>query len=271
MLTVAYTVLDGEILGETTASGHRDYLVDPLGSVIGMIDSSQTISEPREFWPYGQQASGTAPAVGALTFVGAQGYMVDHAGFYVRMRYYRDEIGAWMSLDSLWPVEPAYSYCNCMPNIYIDPSGMQFGNDVLDRWGHDMENSLRRGWEKWCNAFKTCGDCASQLLVSAGIDNRTHDCHHGFTHCMTCCVLADNFGDNCAIDMQNLQNAMQFWKDKLVHAERMKQCKSGLGKPASQSCDSYCRAKHGTPNRKPSCADQVYPGSFYIPDGCKTK
>lgn len=117
MLAVEYTILDGEIIAEATPTSHHDYLLDPLGSVIAKIDSLQTITEPREFWPYGQLASGTAPAIGALTFVGSQGYMVDHAGFYVRMRTYADNLGAWRSKDLLWPDEMAYEYS------YSDPVG----------------------------------------------------------------------------------------------------------------------------------------------------
>ena len=133
MLAVEYTILDGEIIAEATPTSYHDLLIDPLGSVIGRIDSSQAITEPREFWPYGQQASGTAPAIGALTFVGSQGYMVDHAGFYVRMRTYVDDLGAWRSLDPLWPEESSYQYCKSSPTFVIDPYGMSAENETLKR------------------------------------------------------------------------------------------------------------------------------------------
>jgi len=54
------------------------------------------------------------------------GYYGDSPGrVYVRARYLRPSLGRWLTVDSLWPNESAYSYALMNPVTYIDKSGLK--------------------------------------------------------------------------------------------------------------------------------------------------
>ena len=51
---VTYTTFGGTIVHEARGGVHRDYMRDPLGSTVGLIDSSQTVTDTFEYWPFGE-------------------------------------------------------------------------------------------------------------------------------------------------------------------------------------------------------------------------
>ena len=63
MATVRYTVIDGEVLSESRGGVKRDYVPDPLGSTVALLDNTQTKTDTFSYWPYGEEASrtGTTP------------------------------------------------------------------------------------------------------------------------------------------------------------------------------------------------------------------
>jgi RHS repeat-associated protein len=123
-MAVRYTVMDGEILSETRNGVQRDYLPDPLGSTVALLDSSQDKTLEVSYWPYGEIASISGTGDTPLLFVGTLGYYRDQANrTYVRARPYRQDLGQWMTVDPLWPIQQAYTYALNAPTSRVDPSG----------------------------------------------------------------------------------------------------------------------------------------------------
>lgn len=123
----AYNTVNGQILGETSASGARplDYQLDALGSVVGTIKTNGTLENTYRYAGYGQQVSKTGLGSDPkFLWVGGWGY---RAGIliYIRARHYSQFIGSWASIDPLWPHEPQYCYVSGIVASIADPSGTQ--------------------------------------------------------------------------------------------------------------------------------------------------
>src|SRR3972149_5250405 len=99
-----YILLDGEVLGVKHSGSRYLYVPDPLGSVHHMLDSSQAKAASFDYWPYGEVASKEGAEDTYLQFVGSLGYhaiMTNQA--YVRARWYRPDLGRWMTQDPVGP------------------------------------------------------------------------------------------------------------------------------------------------------------------------
>ena len=77
MGVVNYTVLDGEIISENRNGVERDYVPDPQGNTVALMDSNQTITDTFNYWPYGEQQSRTGTTPTPFRFVGTRGYYRD--------------------------------------------------------------------------------------------------------------------------------------------------------------------------------------------------
>jgi hypothetical protein len=74
-----------------------------MGSVVGHINSSGSITNAYAFWPYRESSGGTRPS-GTFQWVGSLGYYADPGTrTYIRAREYEQSIGSWLQLDPLWP------------------------------------------------------------------------------------------------------------------------------------------------------------------------
>jgi len=69
MATTRYTVIDGEILSENRAGVKRDYVPDPLGSTLALLDSTQTQTDTFSYYPYGEVASRTGTTATPFQYV----------------------------------------------------------------------------------------------------------------------------------------------------------------------------------------------------------
>ncbi len=119
-------LLEGEVVGHVKGSEKRDYIVDPLGSVVAYLNSSQTLTDQFEYWPYGEMVAEIEAGTEPFLWVGSLGYFRDSdLRTYIRAREYRQDLGSWMQLDPLWPWEPAHVYSGSTPAGVIDPSGLQ--------------------------------------------------------------------------------------------------------------------------------------------------
>ena len=117
-------VLEGEVVGHVKGSEKRDYIVDPLGAVVAYLNSSQTLTDQFEYWPYGELVTEVETEVQPFLWVGSLGYIRENdLRTYIRAREYRQDLGSWMQLDPLWPLSPATSYAFARPLIFTDPSG----------------------------------------------------------------------------------------------------------------------------------------------------
>src|ERR1700722_5679990 len=57
-----------------------DYLNDPLGSVVGLIDSTQTVTAKQAYWPYGEIQSQTGTWTSSRGFTGSSGQFTNPWG-----------------------------------------------------------------------------------------------------------------------------------------------------------------------------------------------
>lgn len=122
---VTYFAFGGEIVYENRGGVERDYVRDPLGSTVALLNNSQTQTDTFEYWPYGEVRTRTGTTPTPFQFVGTQGYYLDSlTGFlYVRARYVYESIARWLTRDALWPTQPAYIYGANSPVLVTDPSG----------------------------------------------------------------------------------------------------------------------------------------------------
>src|SRR5437016_14212477 len=101
-MRVAYTVVDGEVLSENRGGVKRDYVPDPLGSTVALLDNSQAQTDTFTYWPYGEVKTRTGNTATPFQFVGTVGYYRDSASkTYVRARYLDTQKGRWLTQDPI--------------------------------------------------------------------------------------------------------------------------------------------------------------------------
>jgi RHS repeat-associated protein len=123
-MKAVYRTVNGRILGHNKAGVASEYLLDPLGSVIGTSTSAGVVSNRTTYWPYGEVRTGGVSSVTPFGFCGAWGYYTDSSGsLNVRARYYRPSLTRWQTVDPLWPMERAYGYVQCSPTVLLDYAG----------------------------------------------------------------------------------------------------------------------------------------------------
>ena len=121
----SYTTVYGQITAENRAGTKHDYLPDPLGSTVALLDSSQNVTNAMSYWPFGEEAAGNSTLT-PFRFVGTWGYYTDQLNTrtYVRARTYEPHFGSWINVDPLWPGQPSYAYSSNSPVLLMDPSGL---------------------------------------------------------------------------------------------------------------------------------------------------
>lgn len=123
-MKVRYTVLDGEIAEENRNGVITDYVADPLGSTVALLDGSHTKSDTFNYWPYGEVQSRSGSTATPFQFVGTLGYYRDSSSrTYVRARYYRQALGRWQTVDKYFPWLAAFTYADSSPGSLVDPNG----------------------------------------------------------------------------------------------------------------------------------------------------
>ena len=129
MGTVRYTVVNGAVLSENRSAAKHDYLPDPLGSTLALLDNTQTKTDTFAYWPYGEVASRTGTTATPLQYVGNKGYYRDNASrTYVGARVLDTRAGRWMTQDPIGFKGGDYNlywYVSSNPSTYIDPTGLK--------------------------------------------------------------------------------------------------------------------------------------------------
>ncbi len=136
--------LEGEVVGHVKGSEKRDYIVDPLGSVVAYLNSSQSITDQFEYWPYGELIAEIEAGTEPFLWVGSLGYFRENdLRTYIRAREYRQDLGSWMQLDPLWPLSPASLCLRARPLIFTDP--WEAGSSLYRDMGCGrLEGSVKR-------------------------------------------------------------------------------------------------------------------------------
>ena len=123
-MSVTYSTFGGRIISENRGGVIRDYVSDPLGNTVALVDDTGAITDRWEYWPYGEVAARTGTNVTPFTFIGALGYFKDTlTRLYIRARHLRVDLTQWLTQDPLWPREQAFRYVGSRPNQFVDPSG----------------------------------------------------------------------------------------------------------------------------------------------------
>ena len=126
-MKVRYTVIDGEVIAEKRNGVRKQYVPDPLGSTVAMLDNTQTQTDTFSYWPYGEVASRTGSTPTPFQYVGTEGYYKDSSDrTYVRARTLDTTRGRWMTEDPIGfeggsTNVIAYKY---NPTTEIDASGL---------------------------------------------------------------------------------------------------------------------------------------------------
>ncbi|MCW3096933.1 MAG: repeat-associated core domain protein [Chthonomonadaceae bacterium] len=128
MATTRYTTFDGEIVSENRSGVMRDYVPDPLGSTVALLDSTQTQTDTFAYWPYGENRTRTGTTSTPFQFVGTAGYYRDSTSkAYVRARHIDNAKGRWINEDPIGFQSRdtnLYAYVSANPVSWEDPSGL---------------------------------------------------------------------------------------------------------------------------------------------------
>ena len=127
-MRVTYLVLDGEIISENRNGVERDYLPDPQGNTIALLDNTQTKTDTFTYWPYGEVKTRTGTTPTPFQYGGTWGYYIDSSSrLYARRRVEDAVKGRWMTEGPIgfrgktWNL---YEYCKASPISFKDPTGL---------------------------------------------------------------------------------------------------------------------------------------------------
>ena len=178
-MAVTYETFDGVLLSENRGGTVTEYFGDPLGSLVRTEDATGAATSTATYWPYGGLRSSTGSNPSPWGFVGLLGYFTDSVSrLYVRMRHYRPDTTAWMTIDPLWPREVPFTYSRNHPIAFVDPSGLAASE--CSQFQFDGCTAEESGFI--CSAFKAfCGsqicklndDCGAEELP-CGINGHTY-------------------------------------------------------------------------------------------------
>lgn len=170
MAVISFGCFDDEVVCENRVGQDRDFLPDPLGSTMALLDASQSKTDIWFYWPYGEERARTGTTPTPFQFVGTLGYYKDSAArVYVRARSYRTGLAMWMTVDPLWPDESAYAYVEHNPVTWQDPTGRAIngaltggqlgaeGGAIFGPWGAVIGGILGA----------VAGGCATGALINA--------------------------------------------------------------------------------------------------------
>jgi len=170
-MSVAFTNFGGRVVHENRGGVERDYVRDPLGNTVALVDMNGNVTDTYSYWPYGELRTHTGSSTTPFTFLGTLGYFNDFGNqFYVRARHYRADLTAWITTDPLWPDELSYAYTYADPINWVDPSGLACsGSDTgnpVSQHNLDVWNSISPCINK---AISSHGNCRKALDLPPGM------------------------------------------------------------------------------------------------------
>ncbi len=173
--THVFHTMNGEIVGESVGGVVRDYLLDPLGSVVATLDSDGLVDQ-FEYWPYGELVDDLPAGAPVFLWVGGLGYWFDtDERRYVRHRMLRTDLGSWMQFDPFWPVTQALNYIDSPVDI-TDPTGRHPDklrgkqNYIPGILGLNFHYGNCCGWNRRCDRCSETVDCLDDVCKEHDIN-----------------------------------------------------------------------------------------------------
>src|SRR5690606_20499415 len=98
---------------------------DGQGNIRLVADPAAVVTDAYAYHAFGNEETAIGSDPNPFRFGGEVGYYRDAEDrLYVRARYYRPDLGVWLSRDPV-PGEPSYLYVRNAPLTLIDPDGSQ--------------------------------------------------------------------------------------------------------------------------------------------------
>jgi RHS repeat-associated protein len=177
--------LGNRVIAENRSGVYKEYVRDTLGSTIKLIGDTQSITDTFTYWPYGEVRVRTGTTATPLQFGGTMGYYTGLANMlYVRRRILLPAVARWSARDPLWPGQFPYSYANCSPATFVDPTGLTLTDPCMD-----VCQGLLGGGLLCCSSV-----CAAGTIVTLG--GLSVPC----AFMVAACVAAAGVGGNLACD-----------------------------------------------------------------------
>ena len=168
----------------------RDYVPDPLGSTVALLDNSQAQTDTFSYWPYGENRTRTGATPTPLQYLGTTGYYRDSTSkAYVRARTLDAVKTRWITQDPIgFDDGDTNLYRNVLnsPLNFVDPSGQlpscALACIISPIWCY----FCKRGQKP---PFKEIGQC---LKDCAGKEGRQ------WATCMLLCAGSAAINKNCS-------------------------------------------------------------------------
>ena len=191
-MTVRYSVANGEVFAEKRSGSTRFYRSDALGSVAALYDNSQTKTDAKTYWPYGETRTSSGAFGSKNGFVGSLGCRTQaDGGVYMRARVEQPKDGRWLTVDPLWPNQWPYRYCYSSPACLTDISGLatfdcptpiaEFLEKLCRKIRHLPPNVVMRISE--CMALNAPDGAECPSLDSGKLQRMVNWCRSGYLRC----------------------------------------------------------------------------------------
>jgi RHS repeat-associated protein len=187
-----YTTVRGSIVSENRNGVIRDYITNPLGNTISLLDNTQTQTDQWSYMPFGETSRIKGSNSTAMLYVGARSCRQNSTGTKSLMgrRVLDLQKARWMTQDPIgfaggdWNL---YRYTYNTPVSALDPSGLKPLGDRLCRQ-LDGPSSHHCSGAQWSACVTKCG----------GIGNVNYCCSGSGCVCITCsCGCKGMGGKNC--------------------------------------------------------------------------
>jgi len=223
MGTVRYTNFGGQLVSESRNSVKRDYVPDPLGSTVALLDNSQTKTDTFAYWPFGTVRTRSGATDTPFQFIGTVGCRTETPGTsYVRARQMSSQYGRWQVVDPLSLGQGLYVYVDNSPTTLVDPAGLQANQPAPKPCASLLQfpvKSPNQSQAQAClNAYAKSKNSA-QLAKCLG--GPTLGAAQSSINAYMCCVNYNPNGIDCDLS-HNIQ-------DPPSECCRMNQCKCVLG------------------------------------------
>ncbi len=122
----------GELVSQRRSGATSFCHFDALGSVRGLANSSEIVTDTRDFKAFGESNGSSGSTANRFWWIGRLGYyrQDDSSDYWARARVYRPRMGGWTSRDPLMPIARmaslahALTYVRNNPVTRTDPSGL---------------------------------------------------------------------------------------------------------------------------------------------------